>query len=323
MKTRFLLFLLLSIFTTGLFAQAKKATTPNPEEAAIKKVIEDETHWFNQRNFEKWAECVAHDDMTYYSWTTPFSDENAVFEAKGWDEVSKQFKAFMAKWPAQNENAEKKDYKFKVNGNMAYVTFKEGGQDVEEVRVMEKVNGQWKVLRMEALHSKAFSNFRQLHALQRMAGDWDMDMSSLELRKGEPGWRLYAVHSTVEPTAAGIKMCSKWELTNKEGEYRTFQDEDIYVVHMSTGMIGTFSTRIFPLSGWSEAYMGTGKFNEDGALVLEMTQPGEKGRSTGKIHHHSDGYLVMDWQSYNEKGELVWDSTHKLKRTGVELASKP
>ena len=70
----FTTFLLLLFCTTGLLAQTKMTA----DETAIKKVIQDETHWFNQRNYDKWAECIAQDEMAFFSWTTPFKSENAV-----------------------------------------------------------------------------------------------------------------------------------------------------------------------------------------------------------------------------------------------------
>ena len=318
MKNRIFFTAVLLLFVTTIFAQQKKVSS---EHAAIQQVIEDETKYFNQRNYEKWAECVAHDPMTYYSWTTPFADEDAVFEAKGWEEVSKAFKGFMEAWPADENLPKKENYQFKVSGDMAYVTFTQLPYNSEETRVLEKKDGKWRILRMEALASSAFQKMHQLYALQRMAGTWEVDMSTYT-KEGGGSWKFLGGTMEIKRTPTGIKTKELFHYLNEDGDKRTSEESTVGSMNLNTGKIGMLNSVYYPHSNWMAAYSAVGSFTDEGVLACKGTEVG--GNDDADLKMWMDGDLLC-WavDVKNEKGEQVFSSSYKMKRTGAGASAKP
>jgi len=141
MNSKFLLAVMLASFSITLFAQ-----NSSKDEMAIKQVIEDETKYFMARDFDKWANCVAHDPMTFFSWTSPFAGENGIMENHGWENLSAAVKEYMTKHQPNEKETTRSNYQIRLKGDMAFVTFKEN-ETVAGSRVMEKINGNWKILR--------------------------------------------------------------------------------------------------------------------------------------------------------------------------------
>lgn len=314
MKNSTLLIALFAIFALPAFSQQKLAG----EEAAIKKVIEDETMYFFQRNFDKWAECVAHDDMAYFSYTSPFHGEQALMEAHGWEEISKFTKEVMEKWPANENIPDKTDYKFKVAGNMAYVTFTENGS-LAETRVLEKKDGQWRILRMEATNSGAFEKFHQLYALHRMAGTWEIDLATFKKSAGD--WTLVSTVMEIERTPTGLAHTEHSTYRNDQGDLRVYEEQGMMSVNMNTGVIGAFSAPHYPYSGWTEAAYGSGKFDEEGVLHIKGGGVGDA-ENVAEVKFWLEGDNLNFWQEVkNQKGEMVYASSYQMHRKGA--AARP
>lgn len=316
MKNKIFIAAMLSLLTLPVFAQQKMVS----EEAAIKKVIEDETMYFNQRNYEKWAECVAHDPMTYYTWTTPFAGENGVFEAKGWEEVSKAFKKIMEEEPPNENLSKKENYSFKINGNMAYITFLED-ERTESVRVMEKKDGQWRILRMEALASKAFDKMNQLHALHRMAGNWEIDMSTFK-KEGGGSWKMLGGTLNIERTPTGLVSTERFDFLNGDGEPRASEETSMISLNMSKGKIGVLNSVHYPYSNWTAAYSAEGEFDEDGALKCVGREVGGDDNAVVTMWMEGDmlnwGVVVKD-----EEGNETYSSTYGMRRAGSPKKVRP
>ena len=134
-----LLFLLLSIETSG---QKKNDTE------AIKALIEKETKAFFEIDYKTWADTWA--QTTYAFWS--FADTTDVNSFSGWDNIYKGFSAYFKSAKPSKANIERKWHDIKIFGNGAYARFTQHVQDntnrpaQEEVRVLEKVNGQWKIV---------------------------------------------------------------------------------------------------------------------------------------------------------------------------------
>lgn len=312
MKNKTLLFALLVLFALPLFAQQKLS----PEHAAIKQVIEDETKHFMACDYDQWAACVAHDDMTYFSYTSPFHGENAIWEAQGWEQVSKETKEFMEENKPTDKLPKKTDYKFKVKGDMAYVTFTEDDR-LAETRVLEKVDGQWKILRMEATNSKAFKNFHQLYALQRMAGNWEVDMSTYK-KEGGGSWAYLGGTMDIKRTPTGFSTVTHVILRNKEGELRITEEQGMASFNMETGMVGWSNSVQYPYSNWTEAYQAIGKFDEDGKLKMNGSPVG--GSSEAAFEVWMDGDVMHYAVEVMAEGQKVYAASYEMKRTDLAKA---
>ncbi len=120
------------------------------EEQAILKALNDETSAAFQRDYEAWKENWVHDpDIT----KTYINFEDSTFsESVGWNDISQFVKTFMEEHPEPEPVPTLLD-KIDVRryGNGAWVTYEQ--QDSlrglkRETRLMEKVNGQWKIAGM-------------------------------------------------------------------------------------------------------------------------------------------------------------------------------
>jgi len=304
----FTTFLLLLFCTTGLLAQTKMTA----DETAIKKVIQDETHWFNQRNYDKWAECIAQDEMAFFSWTTPFKSENAVNMLKGWTNISREYKKMMASMPVRPTDQPTANFKFKISGDMAYVTFDEYGSADNSVRVMEKVNGQWKILRMESLDVEDFRKFHQLYDLQRLAGDYVWDVAKTQIKIGSPKDKMSSGDVKIEEMAYGIRVNGVMHMTRPDGSYFKLSFEDFYAYDMSSGKVSAFST-----NNDMESWAGFGSIDDTGDLMVEFKRPESKGKGISKFHRNTDGSVVMYWTIYDETGKITWDNVVPLTIKGL------
>ena len=299
----------------------KGVSTLSADEQAIKQVIEDETKYFNLRDYEKWSNCVAKDPMTVYSWTSPFHDENGVMEAKGWEAVSKQMKSIMESSPVNDKLPKKYDYQFKVAGNMAYVNFLEGN-GIHETRVLEKRDGAWKILRMEATASHMFKSMHKKYALQRMAGKWKMDPSSLKVEGGK-GWKLVFSEVKAKSTKTGLKAWAKVYLENPQGEEVIIEDESMMAFDLGTEKVAMFTASYFPKSGWSEGSLGTGELDEEGVLHFKAHRVGKESKSKGTMKIGDDGKMHYSAEWYNDKGEKVYSMSYAMIEDKPTTAMKP
>jgi len=83
---------------------------------------------------------------------------------QGWEQVSTMMKAFLAANPKQDNPVKKTDYQFRLTDEMAFVTFKENDNAMQS-RVLEKIDGQWKILRNEVTSTASFNKFHKLYNL--------------------------------------------------------------------------------------------------------------------------------------------------------------
>ncbi len=121
------------------------------EKAAILARLNNETKDAFQRNYDAWTENWVHDPditKTYLNFT-----DSSFSESVGWEEISQFVKTFIEEHPEPEpvpKLLDKIDVRFYGKG--AWVTFEQ--QDSlrglkRETRLMEKVNGKWKIAGMQ------------------------------------------------------------------------------------------------------------------------------------------------------------------------------
>ena len=136
----------------------------NPDEVEIKKILADETEFFYDRNFEKWAENWVHEP--YITWTvTNGAEPGEVLTVRGWAalsvDMSERFKKLTPEFGiAMRKSVVTRDqWQIQVRGNTAYVSYNQHSEnaekqtkgDITETRVMEKINGVWKIAMQASL----------------------------------------------------------------------------------------------------------------------------------------------------------------------------
>jgi hypothetical protein len=125
--------------------------------AAIKKVIQDETKAFWNKDYRMlsrfWVHAgyVQHDERLV---------SGGVKVLKGWGPISKAFKQYIAANPEPNpvaSNAKRKDFTVRVGKDMAWVTYVQHEIDsgepgmnkqgvARETKILEKHDGSWKIV---------------------------------------------------------------------------------------------------------------------------------------------------------------------------------
>lgn len=144
-----LLILLLTSF--AVYAQKKpkeKAPTQQNEEAMIKAVIEKETKAFFEIDQKTWTELWVHEPYAFWS----FADTTDVNSFSGWDDIYKGFNNYFKTSKPSTAKIARTWHHIRIAGNFAYIRFTQevadniGRPPQAELRVMEKVNGLWKIV---------------------------------------------------------------------------------------------------------------------------------------------------------------------------------
>lgn len=138
--------LVLAVLTPG-WAQS--------DEDAIKKVLRNETEGFFKRDKAQWANAWAHTPYVNFAANLYGGD---FLLTQGWTNLEKQFaNQFKSSKVTDKVSVQNNDYMFHINGNMAFVTYGQtlvdshGKTTSKESRVLEKINGQWKIINVIAL----------------------------------------------------------------------------------------------------------------------------------------------------------------------------
>ncbi len=153
----FLCTVFVTVLTTVslLLAQSNRAfaQTANPEEEAIKAVIIGETDAYIRRDLDAWVNFYVDSPQTSYA-LTPSNAPGTVASRQGFQEMKQSMKRWMTMSPKSEMTSDGRDnWTIKIVGNMAWARFVQHTtlvatntkMDLVELKVMEKINGQWKI----------------------------------------------------------------------------------------------------------------------------------------------------------------------------------
>lgn len=141
---KYLILFFICIYTPLVSAGQKKIS----DEEAIKALLEKETKAFFEIDYKTWSESWSHAPHAFWS----FADSTGVNSFSGWDNIEKGFAEYFKTSKPSKAKIDRSDFQIKVYTNSAYVRFKQQVKDdsvrppQEEVRVLEKIKGQWKII---------------------------------------------------------------------------------------------------------------------------------------------------------------------------------
>lgn len=254
---RLLLTSLFLLAATFLYAQDLSKT-----EKAIKQVIEDETHQINQNNYEGWAAHWVHDGNAYLSVAGP----DFHMEMLSWETISKWAKKEMADRPVQAYDQQKSNYKFTINGEMAYVTFMEDGS--QSTRVLIKKDGSWKIIRVDVVLSSAYKQKEWLKGFESSVGTWNAKAGTV---KNSNAFQMKMKDITYCTKISGhnfiVKSKENW--TEADGSTSWTTEEFRIPMYMEDEVIITHN--VFS-DDWSTLATGTCKFLEGGGMEIHTTR---------------------------------------------------
>jgi len=135
--------------TSAVAQEKKKKDKSNSNEVElVKAAIDKESKAFFEINSTAWTDSWAHVPYAYWS----FADTTDVNFFEGWDAIEKGFSDYFRTSKPSTTKMERNWHEVRVYGNFAYARFTQKVQDdvgrdeQAEVRVLEKINGQWKLV---------------------------------------------------------------------------------------------------------------------------------------------------------------------------------
>ncbi len=147
MKTFMLLIAVLFGVVSGSLAQSDQET--------IKRVLRSETEGFFKRDKAEWSNAWAHTPYVHFAANLYGGDFMMI---KGWNDLEKQFASqFRSAKVADKVIVQTANYTIRQSGNLAFVAYDQtlvdshGKTTSKESRVLEKLNGQWKIINVIAL----------------------------------------------------------------------------------------------------------------------------------------------------------------------------
>ncbi|HEX5169441.1 MAG TPA: hypothetical protein VFW11_09720 [Cyclobacteriaceae bacterium] len=145
------------LILSAITIYAQKGDAMAKDIRSIKALIEKETKAFFEIDRETWSDCWAH--VPYAFWS--FADTTDVNSFSGWEAINMGFADYFTSSKPSTAEIEREWLDVKVFGNGAYARFnqKVNDQDISrdkqaEVRVLEKVDGKWKIILVGVIASK-------------------------------------------------------------------------------------------------------------------------------------------------------------------------
>ena len=172
MKT--LLFILLSLCIHFLNGQSA-------EENAIRKAIEAAGNGAYTNDYEKWSNNWSTEGILFHYAT---ETEHYLFE--DWPALSSQMKENMKDGPSKEMPfVERKNFKYKIDGNLAWVHFdqKDDNRESKEQRVLVKENGLWKIANMTAINVSSYVKEGTIRRILYFSYQPDTPKSEIQLVK--------------------------------------------------------------------------------------------------------------------------------------------
>jgi hypothetical protein len=137
------------------------ALSQSKDEGLIKEVIDKESRFYGEGNYEKWASFWVKGPETLFI----VSDNEQFIKVKGWENISAAVKPNMDANSRKNNSdtmyLERDDFQFAIDRNLAFVSYRQrdnflGRQEKIESRVMKKVNGEWKILCIQLIRTHTY-----------------------------------------------------------------------------------------------------------------------------------------------------------------------
>ena len=153
MKTRRQIF---SVSLCWLMCSTLVIAQDDKEKTAIKTIIEKETRAYLATDNKAWNDCWVH--APYAFWSS--ADSTGYNNYSGWKAIEIGFGDYFLTTKPRNAKLENRYNDIRVYGNGAYARFvqvvTEDGvvKEEDEIRILEKQNGQWKLVLVGVMQQK-------------------------------------------------------------------------------------------------------------------------------------------------------------------------
>lgn len=287
------------------------AQQKNTEQDAVQKVIEQETRYYFDGNYDKWASTWAHGPTSYVIFTGPNSNS----ETMGWDNISASYKPNMKNVVSISPedfatDYTKHDYRYQISGNVANVSFKEGKGNFG-TRTLEKQSGEWKITGLTVVNSTGYKLQASSNAMKSFIGKWKVDVSSYRNEPARPQDSNYKSVSSdydIHETMYGIEFTSTNSYTYAGKLYSSTAAEN-FLLDYDQNKIRYFDFEKSQ-NGTISSATGTASFDTTGHFVVKGMYPDKPTalyfeniyttNKDGSIHHEGrlydkEGKLTSKW----------------------------
>lgn len=114
------------------------------------QIVEKETTSFFKKDYAGWLSCYQQSPSAFHSYT----DKNVVRQFEGWQNIARAAKQIMEDMPnTPLQEVERKNLNWRIMGENIWLTFDQymGDSVSKEMRLLEKVDGDWKMVLMSAV----------------------------------------------------------------------------------------------------------------------------------------------------------------------------
>jgi hypothetical protein len=194
------------------------ASAQKSDEAAIKKVLNEETSNYFHKNYDGWANTWVHDTAA----SVLRASTDGFEQLLGWNAISTEYKNDINGLSERTEDEikpylNKTDYHIYINGNMATASFKEGDKNPNtEMRTLVKQNGAWKILNFTLIDDGAYAIKNIISNMRAFEGKWVLD----EKGTSDPpnGTVLNSAVFQLRETPIGMEQLSDFVFTANNGQ---------------------------------------------------------------------------------------------------------
>lgn len=257
------------IFTACFTLSATQMFAQNSDEAAIKKVLNEETSNYFHKNYDGWADTWVHDTAASVLRAGTGNYEQLL----GWNAISAEYKNDI-KGLRSRTDAEiapflnKTDYNIYINGNVATVSFKEGGNTPNtEMRTLVKQNGAWKILNFTLINNGTYAMNNIIGNMRSFLGKWVMDGKAT--MEPSNGGELNSAEFVLKETPIGFEQLSNFMVTTNKGQsFAPPADYEYFIPDYNTNTVSYMSVR---KNRFGETFTNTGKITSEGINSFTVT----------------------------------------------------
>lgn len=301
--------------TICLAMSTTQVSAQKSDEAAIKKVINQETSDFFHKNYDAWITNWAQDTAASVLNIGPAG----VRRLNGWNAISAQYKTIIQNLrPRTNEEfasiLNRTDFHIYINGNMATVSFKEGKTNPNtELRTLVKQNGAWKILSLTMINDDRYDMTYIMNTMKAFVGKWVMD-GTPTVDTSNPG-QMNSAEFVLWETPNGLEQTSKFMVTNDKGVTNAIPtDYEYFIPDYNTNKIFYLSVE---KNHFGQTFTGEGIITSDkmNSFTVTTTYPDKPDQiETEYTVTMQNGKWHQVGKNYDRNGKVVRTETMDMRR---------
>lgn len=297
-----------------LFATAQ-VSAQKSDEAAIKKVLNEETSNYFHKNYDGWANTWVHDTADMVMNAGPYGHT----VISGWNAISSQYKKDIDGLDVRSDAEiasflNKTDLHIYVNGNMATASFKEGDKNPNsEMRTLVKQNGTWKILNLTWINNASYAMQNIIGNMRTFVGKWELDGKPTSDPADEG--QLHSIEFDLRKTPVGLEQLSSFIFTNKSGQsYAPPAAYEYFIPDYNNNTVSYTSVR---KNRFGQTFIGNGKITSNGVnsfTVATMYSDKPDAIQSEYTVTLKDGKWQQVDKSFDKNGKQVFAGTLELHR---------